>query len=138
MKKILWMILWILMLFSFLMPVYWNCDYDDEWVDIWEDLEYCLNWSDLVWTDEVGHFTVEEAFKDTLNWWTAAIWSILWLLAIGWIAYWAFMMTVSAGEDEAVKKAKDIIKWSIIWFLGVIFASSIIALVVNVMYSIGG
>jgi hypothetical protein len=61
----------------------------------------------------------------------------LWVLAVGTIVYGAFLLTLSAWEDEKVKKAKDIIKWGIIWFLGVISASGIIFLIVNIMYSIG-
>lgn len=31
-------------------------------------------------------------------------------------------MTLSAGEDERIKKGKDIVKWSIFGFLGVVAA----------------
>jgi hypothetical protein len=45
-------------------------------------------------------------------------------------------MTLSAWEDEKIKKAKDVIKWWIIGFIWVISASWIILFVVNLMYSI--
>jgi hypothetical protein len=40
-------------------------------------------------------------------------------------------------EDEKSKKAKDIIKWSIIWFIWVLTASVIVNLLVNFIYSSG-
>jgi hypothetical protein len=43
---------------------------------------------------------------------------------------------LSGGNDDKIKKAKDIVKWWIVWFLWVISAGLLIALVVNIMFSI--
>jgi hypothetical protein len=47
------------------------------------------------------------------------------------------MMTLSAWEDEKITKAKDIVKWSLVGLLGVILATTIVTLVINLIYWLG-
>lgn len=131
MKKI---IIIFLLIFSLILPLWvfaW-CEYQDG-AEIWTMLEDCLNDSSLVnWNNA----SIETWLPDLINSVVAKIWSYLWLIAIWAIIYGSLLMTLSAWEDEKIKKAKDIIKWALIGFLWVIFASSIILLVVNVMFSL--
>jgi hypothetical protein len=45
-------------------------------------------------------------------------------------------MAISQWEDEKITKAKNVIKWSIIWFILVLTARLIINLIIRIMYSI--
>jgi len=43
-------------------------------------------------------------------------------------------MTLSTGDDEKIKKAKDIVIWGIVGFLALISISAILKLIVSVIY----
>lgn len=132
MKKLfIVLIIFIFTLFSFSYVLAWNCDYND-W-SISSELKDCLSDSLLVGSD--AKIIGWDWFQKTINAWIKNISLYLWIWAVLWIVYGSFMMTVSAWEDEKVNKAKDIIKWSIIWFLWLISASFIISLIVRVIYS---
>ena len=109
-----------------------KCEYK-EWQDVWTNLDTCLTDSQLVSGKKTE---VETWFKETINKWTQAVGLFLWVLAVWSIVYGSLLLVLSTWEDEKIKKAKDVIKWWIIGFLCVISASSIILLVVSVMYSI--
>jgi hypothetical protein len=79
---------------------------------------------------------IEWAFKEKINGWTNNIALFLALLSVGSIIYGGLMMTLSAWEDEKIKKAKDIVKWSLIGFLGVVLATTIVTLVINIIYGL--
>lgn len=132
MKKIIIFILSIVLFFSFF-PVFSACNYDWE---IWQWLNDCLEWSSLV----------DGRFATVWNWlwfntkiisWVKTIGSILSLIAVGWIVYGSFELVISSGADETVSKWKNIIKRSILWFVALLSAGSIIAIVVNIMYALG-
>lgn len=95
-------------------------------------LESCMKWTSVVqveWT-----WLVEDWFKKKIQDWTNNIALFLALLSVGSIVYGGLMMTLSVWEDEKIKKAKDIVKWALIWFLGVVLATTIVTLVINVIY----
>ena len=130
MKKIL------LFLISFLFISYnafwaYDCDYD--WSSVSNSLSFCLEWSDLV---DSWDWTIEWGFRETIIKWTNNIAVYLWILAVFAIVYWSAMLTFSAWEDEKVNKAKSIIKWAILWFIWLLFASTIINVLVKVIYSL--
>lgn len=125
----------LFLIFSFVLPiyVYWGeCSVTvkniDETNDIWVSLDTCLGGSKLV--DGNGWFW------DKVNTWTMNLAKVFWVLAVWSIVYGALLLVVSTWEEEKIKKAKDIIKWWIIGFLLIIAASTVIALVVNIMYSL--
>jgi len=134
MKKILvYLLLWIVSLISFnFVLAAWGCSYTQG--DIKGSLKWCLSSTSLVnpWDD----VSLDWKFSSKLKWIIKIIASILSLWAILWIVYGSFQMITSWWEDEKIKKWKDVIKWSIIWFLWVVLASSIIALIVSFMYSL--
>lgn len=61
---------------------------------------------------------------------------LLWFAAVFWIAFWWFKMVISAWEEDKITSAKNIIKWSIIWFVWIITATLIINIVIRIMYSL--
>jgi len=97
-------------------------------------LDWCLNQTDLVkpWNADIWAWE----FKIKILDWITKIWWFLWLMAIWAIVWGAFMMVISTWEEEKIKKAKDMIKWAIIWFLWIVLASSLVALIVNFMYNL--
>jgi len=132
-KKVL-IIIFFVFIIQNLVNAAW-CDITVENVNnIWDSLDQCLNGSALVdWTNA----TIENDLSNIINNWVKNISVLLWLLAVWSIVYGALLMTISAWDEEKIKKAKDVIKWWILGFTGLIFSSSIILLIVNVLYSIG-
>jgi len=56
------------------------------------------------------------------------------ILAIGWIVYAWIEFTTAYWKDEKHKKWKDIIKWSILWFVATLVAQQLINAVINLIY----
>jgi hypothetical protein len=98
-------------------------------------VEGCMNETSVVAVK--WEWTIEAAFKDKINKWTNNIALFLGLLSIGSVIYGWLMMTLSAWEDEKITKAKDIVKWSLVGLLGVILATTIVTLVINLIYWLG-
>jgi len=97
-------------------------------------IDWCLEGSLLVEPD--WNTIIEDWFKTKVLSWIVKIAWFLGLMAIWAIVWWGFMMTISTWEEEKIKKSKDMVKWAILWFLWIVLASSLIALVVNFMYSL--
>jgi len=140
MKKIISIIalslLCVFWIFSPTYVSYADCNVTDAEIrnlDISHKLSDCLSWSDLV---DPGDWLIESGIKSKLVYWTTQLGWLLGLLAVGAIVYGGLMMTLSWGEDEKVKKWKDIVKWSMLWFLAVIAAGGIVRLIVEVMFSV--
>lgn len=140
MKKLL---LISILLFSFILPysVFWvTCDVKvdeitKDWTKVWDSLNNCLKWSSLVdWSS--ADISATWWFQKNINKWVWNLATFFWILAIWFIVYWGILMTLSWWEEEKIKKAKNIVKWWIIWFLWIVSASTIIVLVVNIMYSL--
>lgn len=130
--------LFLIILFSFTSVQAADCTIP-EWenIDVSSAINNCLQGSQVLvqsWTD--ANLKVEDWFKDVIYNWIKNIWGILWLIAMWAIAYGAFTLVISSWDDEKLKKWKDIVKWWILGFLWVVLASSIIAILVNVIYSI--
>lgn len=134
MKKTVLFLLFILSFFFFTQVVFSSCVYDGAG-DVGAALDGCIGGSTSLVT--AWDYTVEGGFKFMIQRWTTAIAWVLGLFAVGAIVYGALLMTLSAGEDEKIKKGKDIVKWSILWFIGVVTAGWLIALVVNFIFAIG-
>jgi len=108
------------------------CGYDEENPDIWSQIDNCLTWTALI---DWGDVKIESWFKANILSIVEKIGIFLSIVAVWSIVYWAFMLTISTWEDEKIKKWKDIVKWWIFWFLAVISAGWLIAVVVNLIYS---
>lgn len=134
MKKLFCIFILFFGLFFFQESFATGCDYTWDG-DVGNALANCIQGSDVVYSG--WEFTVEWNFKSKINTWTRTLASVLALLAVGAIVYWAFLMTLSWWEDERIKKGKDIVKWSIFWFLGVVAAGGLISILVNFIFAIG-
>lgn len=146
MKKLVLIFVLILSLFSFEISfsATWtndnsSCSYDPEKEDlsITEQLDFCLDWSPMVdswmWSLDVSEDTL---FWNQIKTWVNNISVYLLVFAVWAIVFWGLMMTLSTWDDEKINKAKNIIKWGVLWFLALILASAIINLVVKIMYSL--
>ena len=122
-----------------------ECVYDPKAIDNIGDksnlntssnLMYCLEWQDskLVQSN-IEDMSIENWFKSKIIDWAKKIAWFLGLIAVWALVYAAFMMAISGWEEEKIKKAKDIVKWTTLWFLWIVTASSLITIIINFMYS---
>lgn len=108
---------------------YSPCRYS-EWASLWTFLNGCKPKTVVGGSD----MTVEWGFKSKINKWIVNLSVFLWVMAVGSLVYAAFLMQISGGADEDIKKGKNIVKNTILWFLALIMASGIVYLVINVMF----
>jgi len=111
-----------------------DCTYKSENSLSWSVADCFENWQSSV--VKVDDATIEKGFKSMITNWIDNIALILWLMAVGSLIYGALSMTLSTGDDEKIKKSKDIVKWSLIWFIWILSATTIVTLVINFMYDI--
>lgn len=130
-RKIITLILLSLLFIVSLDFTYSDCTYTKGGGNYAWDLDKCLRDTNLVdsWSLEVDWW-----FKDFILRWVTIISSFFALLAVFALASWAFKFVTSAWEEEKIKKAKDMIKWSLLWFLVIISSSAIITLVIERFY----
>lgn len=107
-----------------------SCRYS-EWASISSFLNWCKP-SNAVWW--VNDMKVEWWFKTVINKWIKNISLVLWLLAVWCLVYAGLLMQLSAWEDDQIKKWKNIVKWTIFWFILLISASWIVYIIVNIMF----
>lgn len=120
----------------FLVCSYFNVSYADceyTWWSLGSELDNCLRGSDLV---DPGNGLVEWSIKDKIVFWTGQLASLLWLLAVGSIVYGALLMTISWWDDEKIKKWKDVVKWSMLWFLALLVSGWLVRIVIEVIFSV--
>jgi len=138
MKKLIILMYIIAVFFSGISVWYSNCwiKFDDNNAnntEIRDTLDNCLSWTQLVnWKDA----KLENWFKNIINTWVRNLSILFWTLAVTALVYSSLQMTLSTWDDEKIKKSKDMMKWSIFWFLLLISTSAIISLVVRVIYSV--
>jgi len=108
---------------------YWACNL--AW-DIWSSLEWCLETKDVIqWNWDLK---VESWFKALIVSFIQKISIILAILAVWSIAYWAMVIVTSVWNDEKIKKWRNIIQWSLTWFVILVAASWIIQLIIYIIY----
>ncbi|MDD5770064.1 MAG: pilin [Candidatus Gracilibacteria bacterium] len=81
---------------------------------------------------------IESGFKTAINKWVVNISLILGVLAVGALVYAGFLMQLSGGADEKIKKSKDIITWTVVGIIALTGASGVIYIVVNLIFGLGG
>lgn len=113
---------------------YADCEYN-EGSSIGQNLDSCLSDSNLV---NPGDGLIEWGVKNQIVTWTTNLAQLLGLLAVWAIVYGAGMMTLSAGDDEKIKKWKDVIKWAMLWFLWLLLAGWLVRIVIEIMFSLAG
>lgn len=134
-KKIILFFVFCLSILS-INNIFASCTYNDwDWPS--RILKNCKP-DNVVW-DKGEKFDIwweNSWFKKRINTLVTNISLVLWVLAVWSLVYAWFLFQFSAWEDEKIKKAKDIFKWTIIWFLWLISASWIIYIVINLIYSL--
>lgn len=105
------------------------CNYTD-----WDSVAKLLDWCKPKKVVSSTDMKLETWFKKKVNWFITNLMVVLWIIAVWAIVYAWWLMQFSAWEDEQINKAKNIIKWTIIWFLLLISASWIVYIVINVMF----
>lgn len=101
--------------------------------NIASSLDGCLDDTNLV--DASGPTLIEGNVKYQIISWTNALASFFWLLAVWAIVYGGLLMTLAGWEDEKVKKGKDVVKWSLLWFLWIVVAGALVRVVIELMFS---
>lgn len=136
MKKILVIISVFFLMFLFLdVSFAWCNQKADDSFAVWSALDECLQWSALV--DGTGlEIKKDSNVAQTIKSWINNISLYLWILAVWSIVLGSLMMTLSGGEDEKLKKWKDIVKWWILWFVLLLSVSAIVNLIVKIMFTI--
>lgn len=87
----------------------------------------------LVWTDKT--YTLETLKSETVDiFWNIS--TVVWIIAVLMIVVAWMMMQFSWWDDWKVKKAKDIIKWTLIWVLVIWLAWTIVFVVINFIFSL--
>jgi len=135
MKKFLLIFIFLFSILFSIWIVNWGWCYYSKWDDLDFALVNCLDWTSLV--DPGSDLEVTNGwFSEKIYNISKTIAIILSLWAVLWIVYWSFLMVTAAWEDEKVKKWKDVIKWSIVWFLWVVLASSLIVLITRFIFDL--
>ncbi len=97
-------------------------------------MEWCLGNADLIqWWPNLY---VEDWFKIMIVDFIKKISTFLAILAVGSIAYWSMVMVTSVWSDEKIKKWRNIIKWSLIWFVVLVSAAWIIQSIIYIVYDL--
>lgn len=133
MKKILLSLLLLLWIFfvSFGDHVFASCSF---WGDVRWSLESCF--TSGVKVVSAGDMTVAWGLKTKILGWVTTIWWFLGLVAVGAIVYGGLLFVISGWADEKVTKGKKIIKWAILGLIWLVSASSLIAVIVNIMFAV--
>lgn len=130
-KNIIYIIVSIVLITIF--QTSFGCSFD--W-NIRNSLDNCFLNTDVISPPEDLEVINGGWFNRFLLLWIDAIAWVLALATVGIIAYGSFMFTTSTWEEEKITKAKDIIKWWLIGFIGIITANALIELVINILYDI--
>ena len=109
------------------------CSFDG---NIRNSLDNCFLNTDVVAPPEDLEVVNGGGFNRFLLLWIDALAGVLAVVAVWVIAYGSLMFTISAGEEEKITKWKDIIKWWLLWFIGIISANALIELIINILYDI--
>lgn len=133
MKKLLLLVIFLISsLLSFASFADWWCWYS-EGATLSDNLKWCLQDSALVsWSEDLK---IDSWFKDYIVRWTNNISLYLWIFSVLGIVLWSFNLVSSAWKEDKITKAKNVIKWSIVWFIWVITSALIINLIVKIMFS---
>ncbi|MFA5917287.1 MAG: hypothetical protein WC850_03595 [Candidatus Gracilibacteria bacterium] len=102
--------------------------------DIGSSLEGCLGNKDVI--QGPSDLRVESGFKDLVIGFIETISIILAILAVGSIAYGSMVIVTSIGNEEKIKKGRNIIQWALVGFLILVSASGIIKLIIYIIYGL--
>lgn len=110
--------------------------WDKKDANVADEIEKCLKGTSIAVQEWNLNVIKGTGFKEKVNKVIAQISQILGIIAVWALVYGWYLLVFSAGEEESIKKGKDIVKWTLIWFLALIFSGTIVLLVINFIYSI--
>lgn len=87
----------------------------------------------LVWTTKTYDLPSLKSQTVEIFW---NISTVIWIIAVLMIVVAWMMMQFSWGDDWKIKKAKDIIKWTLIWVLIIWMAWTIVFVVINFIFGL--
>lgn len=133
--------------FSFVFA--WNCWESADW-SITDMLNDCkpdnvLDEASKVWETSVAWWAITIT-QSTWAWYkvedvkkkilviTTNLLLLAWALAIWWIVYAWILFTTAYWDDGKIKKAKDSIKWSLIWFFAALASQQLVNAIINLIY----
>lgn len=130
MKKLL---IILFLFFWFFQYSFANCNIDENSsFEISSFLNECKP-ETLVWSDQ--NYTLDQLKTETVEiFWNIS--TIIWIIAVLMIVVAWMMMQFSWGDDWKIKKAKDIIKWTLIWVLIIWMAWTIVFVVINFIFGL--
>lgn len=132
MKKILiWFCIFIFGIFSFLNISFASCEFNGE---IKWNFNSCFEESKLVKADDLK--LDWNWFKNKIVRFTEIISVLIWIAAVFWIVFSAFRLVISSWKEEWINNAKKNFLWTILWFTALLFASSIVVIVIKFFYSL--
>ncbi len=102
----------------------------------WSNISWFLNNckpTKLVWTTKKYDLNTLKTETIKIFW---NISTVIWIIAVLMIVIAWLMMQFSGGDDWKVKKAKDIIKWTLIWIFVIWMAWTIVFVVINFIFSL--
>jgi len=111
------------------------CEYTENW-NLWSMLNGCKP-KTLVWSTQdltLDSSSQKSWLKTLILKWITNITVIILILAVASLVYAWLLFQLRNWEDEKVNKAKNLVKWVLIWTLLMVSASWIIALVITVIY----
>ncbi|PZM84931.1 hypothetical protein DLH72_02770 [Candidatus Gracilibacteria bacterium] len=133
MKKFLLFIVSFVFIFGisfFQINTFADCSYDG---GLSSSLDSCFQNSKLVKADDLR---VDKGLQEKLLTWKNRLAFYLGIAAVFSIAFSGFIMTISAGNEEKINKAKTVFNWSIAGFLIIVLGATIITVIVKLFYSI--
>jgi glucose uptake protein GlcU len=69
-----------------------------------------------------------------VNEWIANVSLLLWFIAVAVLVYAGYLFQFAAWEDENITKAKNVVKYTLLWVFLLISSGSIIYVIINTVY----
>lgn len=116
--------------------IWWSCNYSNSMPSVWTFLNNCKP-KTLAWSQK-DDYQISESWwlKRTINRWIKNAMLVLWVCAVWALVYAGLLLQFSGWESEKVKWAKQIVIWTLLWLLMMMFSSWIVYLVVNFIFSL--
>lgn len=80
------------------------------------------------------NYDLEQWLKKQVNEWIANVSLLLWFIAVAVLVYAGYLFQFAAWEDENITKAKNVVKYTLLWVFLLISSGSIIYVIINTVY----
>ena len=79
-------------------------------------------------------YDLEQWLKTQVNKWIANVSLLLGFIAVAVLVYAGYLFQFAAWEDENITKAKNVVKYTLLWVFLLISSGSIIYVIINTVY----